>query len=352
MNTLSSQQFFQSVSARTQARRSPEEVTFELTYGCNLRCVHCYNPTHRVLPQELKTVEVLTLLDQLADFGVLSVTFTGGEPSIRPDIAEILHHARLCGFIISLLTNATRVTPPFAILLKEVGVDQVNVSMYGATETIYELMTGVPGSYRQFQQGLGHLIAQALPVTVRMPVTTINRHELDASRHLIASMGQRFQYCLDIFPMVTGNLTPLQYRLVPEQKIQIGNELPVERNTVAPRPQCTSADHFIECACGQNRFAITPYGEMNLCIAFPTPRYDLKTGTIREGWEVLKRTVDEARPNRQYECTTCEVRSYCRQGRNDAWLETGDMSVCLPHYQEWAKLEQRTHALLDPRRPA
>ena len=90
---------------------------------------------------------------------------------------------------------------------------------------------------------------------------------------------------------------------------------------------------------------------MNLCTAFPIPRYDLTNGTVKEGWEILKQTVDQAHPNQRYECPTCEVRPYCRQGRNDAWLETGDMSSCLPHYKEWAELEHHTHALLDPRRP-
>jgi hypothetical protein len=60
---------------------------------------------------------------------------------------------------------------------------------------------------------------------------------------------------------------------------------------------------------------------------------------VREGWEVLKRTVDEAKSNDRYECPTCAVRPRCRQGRSDAWLETGDMSVCLPHYKEFALLE-------------
>jgi radical SAM protein with 4Fe4S-binding SPASM domain len=352
MNTLSSWQFFESVSARTRAHRCPEEVTFELTYGCNLRCVHCYNPTHRALPHELSAVEVLRILDQLANFGVLAVTFTGGEPCIRPDVGEILRYARLRGFIIYLLTNATRVTRSFAALLKEVGVDQVNVSIYGATEATYEQMTGVPGSYRKFRQGLAHLIAEALPVTVRMPVTTINHHELDASKLLITQMGQKFQYCLDIFPMVTGNLTPLQYRLAPESKVKIGNGLPTGASRLQPELSCSPKGRFIECACGQNRFAITPYGEMNLCTAFPIPRYNLRTGTLKEGWELLKQTVDEARPTHRYECPTCDVRPYCRQGRSDAWLETGDMSTCLPHYREWANLEHRTHALLNPRRPA
>jgi len=113
------------------------------------------------------------------------------------------------------------------------------------------------------------------------------------------------------------------------------------RDQAAVDETCARNGSFIECACGQTKFAITPYGEMNLCQAFPIPKYDLRRGTVKEGWEVLKQTVDGARPNEHYECPTCDVRAHCRQGRNDAWLATGDMSACLPHYKEFATLEKQ-----------
>ena len=327
-------------------------MTFELTYGCNLRCVHCFNPTHRALPQELDTEEIVAILDQLAELEVLTVTFTGGELGTRVDLEPILRHTHRRGLLIRLLTNATRVTPEFVALLGRLNVEQICVSIYGATHETYERMTGVPGSYAPFHRGLTMLADADLPVIVRMPVTTLNHHELDACRRLVVDLGLKFQYCLDRTPTVTGDVTPLRYRLTPEAKIRIDRAMLLDWGSTPPEEACGLTDNFIECACGQNRFTITPYGDMNLCTAFPIPRYNLKTGTVREGWEVLKRTVDEARPNHQYECSTCKVRSYCRQGRNDAWLETGDMSPCLPHYKQWAELEHRTHALLDPRRPA
>ena len=130
----------------------------------------------------------------------------------------------------------------------------------------------------------------------------------------------------------------------------------LDRTLLSPLPpileeSCRPSPNFISCACGHSRFAVTPYGEMNLCVAFPLPKYDLRTGTVKEGWDLLKQTVDQAHPSHRYECPSCEVRPHCRQGRSDAWLETGDMSSCLPHYKEWAQLEQRTYALLDPRQP-
>lgn len=351
MKQLDADTFLGLLSTKASASRRPEGVTFELTYGCNLRCVHCYNPTHRALPHELTTSEICALLNQIVDLGVLTVTFTGGEPSVRPDIGDILQSARRQGLMIHLMTNATRITPSFTDLLQEAGASQINVSIYGATEAVYERMTAVPGSYRQFQQGLLHLAAAALPVVVRMPVTTINHEEIQACRELVESLHMKFQYCLEIMTTTTGDRTPLRYRLAPEDKVRIDQEVLPHHGPPESGESCSANQSFLECACGQSRFAITPYGEMNLCTAFPLPRYDLRTGTVKEGWDILKHTVDRAQPSQRYECPTCEVRPHCRQGRSDAWLETGDMSSCLPHYKEWAQLECRTYALLDPRRP-
>lgn len=350
MKVVTADEFLESVALKAAACRRPDGVTFELTYGCNLRCLHCYNPTHRVLPHELTTSEVCSILDQITDLGVLNVTFTGGEPAVRPDIVQILRHARSRGLMIQLLTNATRITPSFAELLGEVGITRINVSIYGASESTYERMTGISGSYALFLQGLRCLAVSRLPVTVRMPVTTVNQEEVSASRALVEDHGFKFQYCLDLMPRTDGDCTPLKYRLSPEDKHRIDHTLlsPPEDGVV--EDTCGSSSSFIECACGKSHFAITPYGEMNLCVAFPIPKYNLREGSVKEGWEVLKHTVDRAAPTINYECPTCEVRPHCRQGRSDAWLETGDMSRCLPHFKEWAFMEKQSHALLHPRR--
>jgi radical SAM protein with 4Fe4S-binding SPASM domain len=351
MKTLDAETFLGLLSAKAAASRRPEGVTFELTYGCNLRCLHCYNPTHRMLPHELTTSEVCSVLDQIAGLGVLNVTFTGGEPSVRPDIVHILRHARSQGLVLQLMTNATRMTPSFVTVLREVGISQINVSIYGATEQVYERMTSVAGSYAQFQQGLRLLDGGQLRVIVRMPVTTVNQEEIGACRALVEDHGFKFQYCLDVMPRTDGDCTPLQYRLNPEDKHRIDHDLLPPSLDGIVENTCSSSSSFIKCACGKSRFAITPYGEMNLCVAFPIPKYNLRKGNVKEGWEVLKHAVDRAVPTIDYKCPTCEVRPHCRQGRSDAWLETGDMSSCLPHFKEWAEQEHRTHALLDPRRP-
>ena len=348
MKHLSSEDFFAGLTDKARKARSPESVTFEVTYGCNLRCVHCYNPTHRALPHELNTAEIRSILDQVADLGVVNLTFSGGELFVRPDIFDIFRHAKGLGFVLHLLSNATRITPAVAASLQELGFESIALSIYGATKSTYERVTQVPGSYEPFIRGLDSLATTSLQVVVRMPVMTGNVEEVRQARTLVEGYGFKFQYCMDITPKNNGDLAPLQHRLAPADKVRLDQAMLGFRD-VKDQETCGANGDFISCLCGRSNFAITPYGEMNLCIAFPMPKYDLRKGTVREGWEVLKKTVDRARPNDRYECPACDVRSRCRQGRSDAWIETGDMSVCLPHFKEFAVLEQRLYERLKPR---
>jgi radical SAM protein with 4Fe4S-binding SPASM domain len=338
-------------AVRAAADRRPESVMFELTYACNLRCVHCSNPTHRALPSELATAEVCDIVRQIAEMGVLTVAFTGGEPTVRPDLPDILRYAQRQGLLLQLLTNATHLTPQFLDFLEGLPLTALNVSIYGASAATYEAMTAQPGSFTRFCHGLDLLASRTLPVTLRMPVTTVNMEEITACRSFAESRGMKFQYSLDITPRTDGNVDPLAYRLDGARKAAVDLMMLGDGLAFRSPDTCQPDQLFIACACGRSRFAVTPYGEMNLCVGFPIPRYNLRTGTVREGWNVLKQAVDEAIPNRHHECPACEVRRFCRQGRADAWLETGDMSRCLPHFKQWAQELEATHALLDPRRP-
>jgi radical SAM protein with 4Fe4S-binding SPASM domain len=310
MERMSEVEFSERFRARARAAGRPSSATIELTYGCNLRCVHCYNPTHRVSPRELTTAEAASILSQIADLGVLNLTFTGGETLTRPDAFEIFGEAKRLGFVLSLITNATR------------------------------------GSFAPFRRGLAVLAEANVPAVVRMPVMTLNAHEIRDAKGLAERHGFRFQYCLEIHPRTDGDLTPLDYRLAAHDKLRVDESMlggdGADRECRQPAP--FGEGTFIDCACGRDQFAITPYGEMNLCVAFPIPKYDLRTGRVEDGWELLKRTVGGASPNERYECPDCELRPLCRQGRNDAWLETGDMSACLPHFKDLARLESRRHA--------
>ncbi|MBN1689274.1 MAG: radical SAM protein [Candidatus Omnitrophica bacterium] len=339
MRTISKETFYSRISEKIASGRIPETVTLEVTYGCNLRCVHCYNPVHRPLPHELKKEEIFGLLRQMKELGVLSLTFSGGEPFCRADIFDLLLEAKQLGFVLTLITNATLLTDQIAAELEKIGHVFLDISLYGTTRATYEQVTGIPGSFERFMKGLKSVSKRKIPVCIQMPVMTLNAGEIDNAQELCRTLGLRFRTCVEIRPKSNGDTTPLNYRLSPDEKLAFYSQ-ETSGHYESRDYSRLHDERFLDCACGQTQFAITPAAEMNLCAAFPIPKFDLRKGTIREGWKILKQTADQAKPNHSFHCTHCEVRSFCRQGRNDAYLETGNMSKCLAHFRELALLEK------------
>lgn len=340
MDQISKNNFLEILARKSAAESIPSTVVFELSYGCNYKCIHCLNPTHKALPHELRTEEIFRILSEITQLGGYYVNLTGGELFTRPDIFEILTRAKDLGLILGINSNGSRLHPDTIRFLEELNILSLGVSIYGANTLSYEKMTSIPGSFLQFMKALEELSKSSLSVELRMPVTTVNFKEIPKARLIAENFGFYFSYTVDIEPGQNGSLEPLKWRLSPAQKMQILNEFDPESLTTEEEVAHPPED-FMDCACGRGeQFAVSPYGEMNYCVSFPYPKYDLRKGSVREGWEFLKKARERLGPNEHYECPTCEFKPFCRQGRNDAWLETGDASRCLPHFKDWARHEK------------
>jgi len=349
IESLGKSEFFARLENQAFEQRIPLKATIELTYGCNLRCVHCYNPTHKA-KGELSTQDFYRIIDQLAQKGCFVITFTGGEMFMRKDTFEILTYAKKKGFAIILFTNATLITPERADQIQALQPLRVEISIYGATPKIYEKVTQIPGSFGRFLKGVKRLRERQVPLLVKMPAMTLNQHEVQQAKALVEGWGTRFVYCTEITPRQDGSLEPLRYRISPQEVIQLDQEILGERQGVdQEEKKCQAREGLFRCGCGKSSVAVTPYGEMNLCINFPVPQYDLRTGDVSQGWKALVEYIDSVGPSQAYECPSCDVRDYCRQGPVDAWLEKGDFSPCLPYFKELASSEKQTYETNDSR---
>src|SRR5438093_757522 len=360
---ISQKRFWSALSLKGAQQRVPVEAMIELTYGCNLRCVHCYNPTHQA-KDELATAQITALIDQLAEAGCLRLAFTGGEIFTRRDLFEILSYAKGKGFAVTLLTNATLITPERADRIQALRPHQVEISIYGATQETYERVTRIPGSFQAFLTGVRLLRERTVPLLIKMPVMTLNHHEVLQAKALVEGWGIKFVYSTEIHPRVDGSLEPLQYRLAPHDVVRIDDSMLGSQRWRAEGDEekgesCQAGEGLFTCLCGKSSLAVTPYGRMNLCVSLPTPQYDLRSGTVSEGWRTLVDLVDRANaaPGEAYECPQCPVQSHCRQGPMNAWLERGQLEPCLPYFKELATLEKETqeaasqgeHAMRDER---
>jgi 12,18-didecarboxysiroheme deacetylase len=151
-------------------------VVWNVTRACNLNCVHCYaRAVERTKEKELTYNQGIALLDDLADFGVPVILFSGGEPLMRRDLPELAHYAVKKGMRAVISTNGTLITTKKAEELKHIGLSYVGVSLDGMAE-VNDRFRGKKGAFDEALAGIRNCLAVGLKVGLRF---TINRMNID-----------------------------------------------------------------------------------------------------------------------------------------------------------------------------
>ena len=148
-------------------------VVWNVTRTCNLRCKHCYSDSASdVVEKELSTKEALSLIDNLAEFNVPVILFSGGEPLLRPDFFELVDYARKKGIRATISTNGTLITPDLARDIKKAGVSYVGISLDGISEN-NDRFRGKKGAFEAALKGIQYCRREDQKVGLRF---TINKH--------------------------------------------------------------------------------------------------------------------------------------------------------------------------------
>lgn len=153
-------------------------VVWNVTRACNLKCIHCYaHAVARAEEKELTHEQGLALLDDLAEFGVPVVLFSGGEPLVRPDLVELARHAVNRGMRAVISTNGTLISRDKAKELKEIGLSYVGVSLDGL-EDVNDRFRGKRGAFRDSVAGIRHCREVGLKVGLRFTINRMNMSEI------------------------------------------------------------------------------------------------------------------------------------------------------------------------------
>src|SRR3978361_2240267 len=124
---------------------APICLTWELTYACNLSCVHCLSSSGRRDPRELSTAECKALIDTFERMQIFYVNIGGGEPTVRSDFWELVDYATEHHVGVKFSTNGVKITPEVAQRLASSDYVDVQISLDGATEAVNDVVRG-PGS--------------------------------------------------------------------------------------------------------------------------------------------------------------------------------------------------------------
>jgi putative heme d1 biosynthesis radical SAM protein NirJ1 len=162
-------------------------VVWNITRSCNLGCIHCYaNAVCGKNKNELTFAESKKFIDDLADFKVPVLLFSGGEPLIREDIFELIQYAASRGIRSTISTNGTLITQEIAVIIKASGVSYVGISLDGVGIK-NDTFRGVSGAFGKALAGIRNCLAIGQRVGLRF---TISKHTYESLNEIFDLIEQ------------------------------------------------------------------------------------------------------------------------------------------------------------------
>lgn len=163
-------------------------IVWNMTRRCNLRCVHCYAQSEDLsYENELGRDESLAMIDNLAEFGVPVILFSGGEPMVHPRLAEYAEYAVKKGMRAVISTNGTLITREKARVLKEIGLSYVGISLDGLEET-HDKFRGMKGAFKKAMEGIRNCQEAGIKVGLRFTINKRNVSEIPGIFDLLEKM--------------------------------------------------------------------------------------------------------------------------------------------------------------------
>jgi radical SAM protein with 4Fe4S-binding SPASM domain len=193
-------------------------VFWEVTKGCNLRCIHCRaTATELSSPTDLPTRTALNIIDQISTAANPILVLSGGEPLYRSDIFQLARYATDKGLRVALATNGTLVTKDVARMIVDAGVRRVSISLDGADALTHDSFRGIPGAFEAAVRGLQNLKALGMSVQINMTIARHNAHQLPDVLQLARNLGADALHTFLLVPVGCGVDIAAEQMVPPEE---------------------------------------------------------------------------------------------------------------------------------------
>lgn len=345
-----------------QGLDAPICLTWEITYACNLQCIHCLSSSGRRDPRELTTEQAKAVLNELRDLQVFYINIGGGEPMIRQDFFDILEHAEHNNIGVKFSTNGTYIDAVNARRLAQMNYIDIQISLDGIDPATNDAVRG-EGSYAVARRAMDHLRdANFGEFRISVVTTKHNVDQLDGFKTLADSYGAQLRITR-LRPSGRGidswnDLHPTQ-----AQQRQIYKWLIAHGDTVL------TGDSFFHlnalgqalpglnlCGAGRVVCLIDPIGDVYAC---PFVIHDqFKAGSVHDQggfthvWRNSELFVSLRQPDSAGACMSCGNYDSCQGGCMAAKFFTGlplngpDPECVIGHGQE---LLHATNVMLIPK---
>lgn len=183
----------------------PRLIFWEVTKGCNLRCIHCRaTATELSSPLDLPTTNALNLIKQVSQYALPILVLSGGEPLFRADLFDLARYATECGLRVALATNGTWVTKEVARKIVDAGVRRVSISLDGSNAATHDAFRGIPGAFDAALRGFRNLKELGMSLQINMSMARHNARELPAVLEMAKSLGADALHTFLLVPVGCG----------------------------------------------------------------------------------------------------------------------------------------------------
>ncbi|MDG5789509.1 radical SAM protein [Evansella sp. AB-P1] len=337
----------------------PRVIFWELTEGCNLKCIHCRATAQPIRANdELTTEQAFKVIDQISKLGNPIVILTGGEPLYRPDFFEIANYANTKGLTLAMASNGTLINSNIAKSIKQSGIRRVAISFDGPNASIHDQFRGLPGSFEDAIRGAKAVQDQGIELQFN---TTITKHNVNKIEQMLQLAQTHNVHALHLFMLVpvgcgveiveNNMLTAEEYENVLGWFYDRSREVDFEiRATCAPHyyrimrekakengERITRNSHGMAavtkgCLAGTGVFFLSHKGKVRPCGYLPLEAGDILKQPLQDIWDYSP-LFQTLRNNEMLEgkCAICEYVNVCSGCRARAYYETGNMMTDEPY---------------------
>lgn len=268
-------------------------VHLDITYSCNLRCVHCYHDFDEYVPRkEMSLQNIYQFIDDIYSLGALHVTLSGGEAFLRKDFWDIVNYISSKGMLITVFTNATLIDENTIKQISNTNIMKIGISLYSLDEKTHNTITKSESSFKKTMNSISLLKDADCNVEIKCVLLKYNFSGYkDLSRFCTKN---NFSLILDtsMTPKLTGDTTPIHYGFTYEQMI----EFSLDENFNYHAMNNNLIDfNSIPCSAGKVALYCNPSGDIYPCVSlriylgnYKEIKNIWKNSTILKDWQSVK----------------------------------------------------------------
>lgn len=246
---------------------------------------------------------------------------------MRKDILDILHYAKKCGFEVIIYTNGSLIDKEIARELARMSLNKVDITIPAKSDKVFDSISGMAGSGDKVFKAIKLLRSTCVPLGFKTCLLKENQSEIKLIRKFSDSLKIPHRFYGMLSPRLDGTQEPLKYggRIRGTVFDKEAGQCFLKPGSVVQKIDLTE---FFRCGAGLSQAAITPLGQLKMCIMIDYPKLSLIKMPFKVAWRKMKKITSSLKPDNTYQCYRCGLKPYCSWCPARSWIKKRKFFAC------------------------